>query len=72
MAWKKPSEMSEQERREDREKMRAAAKAFTEEYGKETWVTIVDPDGSVHSAPESLYRQNVLHKDESADKSKDE
>ena len=68
-AW---SEMTEQERREDREKMRAAAKAFTEEYGKETGVTIVDPDGSVHSLPESLYRRNVLRKGESADKSKDE
>ena len=72
MEWKAWSEMTEQERREDREKMRAAAKAFTEEYGKEPWVTIVDPDGAVHSLPESLYRRNILKQGESADKSKDE
>lgn len=72
MEWKAWSEMTEQERKEERAKQRAAAKAFTEEYGKETWVTIVDPDGAVHSVPQSLYRRNVLKQVESTDKSKDE
>lgn len=72
MAWKKPSEMTEQERREDREKMRAAAKAFMEEHGKEPWVTIVDPDGAVHSVPQSLYRRNVLKQGEAENKNKSE
>lgn len=70
MEWKKWLEMTEQERREDREKMRAAAKAFTEKYGKETWVTITDPDGAVHSLPESLYRQNVLKQGEAEGRNK--
>ena len=54
MEWKAWSEMTEQERKEERAKQRAAAKAFTEEYGKETWVTFVDPVGALHSLPESL------------------
>ena len=72
MERKKWSEMTEQERKEDREKMRAAAKAFMEEHGKEPWVTIVDPDGSVHSVPQGLYRPNAPRKGEAEDKSKSE
>lgn len=72
MEWKAWSEMTEQERKEERAKQRAAAKAFTEEYGKETWVTIVDPDGAVHSLPESLYRRNVPKQGEAKDKNKSE
>ena len=64
--------MTEQERKEDREKMRAAAKAFMEAHGKEPWVTIVDPDGSVHSVPQSLYRPKAPKQGEAEDKNKSE
>lgn len=68
-AW---SEMTEQERKEERAKQRAAAKAFMAEHGKEPWVTIVDPDGAVHSVPQSLYRRDVPKQGEAEDKNKSE
>lgn len=70
--WKAWSEMTEQERKEERAKQIAAMEAFMAEHGKEPWVTIVDPDGAVHSVPQSLYRRNVPKQGEAEDKNKSE
>ena len=70
--WKAWSEMTEQERKEERAKQIAAMEAFMAEHGKEPWVTIVDPDGSVHSVPQSLYRPKAPKQGEAEDKNKSE